>query len=143
MVDEIVLRDKYKFLKEPYKYTVTHEWVLEEENGVWLYGVTNYAAVELGELAYVELPAVGDTFSTQDSMGIIEALKTVSDFYAPFDCEVVEVHSELEDDASAITDDCYGEGWILKVKPTAGTEVLITAEQYAAQVEKEIEEGSH
>ena len=142
MVDEIVLKEKYKFLKEPYKYTKTHEWVLEE-NGVWQYGITNYAAVELGELAYVELPAVGDTFSTGESMGIIEALKTVSDFYAPFDCEVVEVHSELEDDASVITDDCYGEGWLLKVKPTNGTDVLITAEQYAKQVEKEIEAGTH
>ena len=142
MVDEIVLRDKYKFLKEPFKYTVTHEWVLEED-GVWLYGVTNYAAVELGELAYVELPEVGATFSTQESMGIIEALKAVSDFYAPFDCEVVEVNEDLEDDASPITEDCYGEGWIIKVKATAGTDVLITAEEYAAQVEKEIEEGSH
>ncbi len=142
MVDEIVLKDKYKFVKEPYKYTVTHEWVLEE-NGVWLYGVTNYAAVELGELAYVELPEVGATFSTQESMGIIEALKAVSDFYAPFDCEVVEVNSDLEDDASPITEDCYGEGWIIKVKATAGTDVLITAEEYAALVEKEIEEGTH
>ncbi|MHA1222246.1 MAG: glycine cleavage system protein H [Candidatus Heimdallarchaeaceae archaeon] len=139
---DIVVKDKYTFKGEPYKYTKTHEWVREEE-GVWLYGVTNYAAVELGELAYVELPAVGDTFSEGESMGIIEALKTVSDFYAPFDCEVVEAHNDLEDDASSITEDCYGEGWMLKVKPTNGTDSLLPAEEYAKIVEKEVEESSH
>ena len=138
---DIRVKDKYT-IKGDVKYTKTHEWVLDE-GGVWNYGVTNYAAVELGELAYVELPAVGDTFSEGDSMGIIEALKAVSDFYAPFDCEVVEVNSDLEDDAAPITEDCYGEGWIVKVKPTNGTDSLISAEEYAKQVEKEVEEGSH
>ncbi|GAH54757.1 unnamed protein product, partial [marine sediment metagenome] len=70
-------------------------------------------------------------------------LKTVVDFYAPFDCEIIEVHTELEDDASVITEDCYNEGWIVKVKPTGPTDVLITPENFVKQVEKEIEEGSH
>ena len=98
---------------------------------------------ELGELAYVEFPAIGDTFSEGESMGIIEALKAVSDFYAPFDCEIVELNSDLEDDAAPITEDCYGAGWMVKVKPTNGTDPLITNEEYAKIVEKDIEEGSH
>ncbi|MHA1303872.1 MAG: glycine cleavage system protein GcvH [Candidatus Heimdallarchaeaceae archaeon] len=139
MTEEIVIKDKYVIKKEPFKYTKTHEWVRELEDGTWLYGITGYAATELGELAFVEFPEVGDTFDAEDSMGVIEALKTVSDYYAPFDCEVVEIHSELEDDANIIHEDCYGEGWMLKLKPTNGTDTLITAEEYAEIVEKEVE----
>jgi glycine cleavage system H protein len=138
---DIKVKDKYT-IKGDVLFTKTHEWV-KDEGGVWLYGVTNYASVELGELAYVELPGVGDTFSEGDSMGIIEALKAVSDFYAPFNCEVVEANSDLEDDAAPITEDCYGEGWIVKVKATDGTDSLISPEEYAKIVEKEVEEGSH
>jgi len=139
---DIVIKDKYT-IKEDLLYTKESEWVKEEGGGVWLYGISNYASVELGELAYVELPSVGDTFSNAESMGIIEALKAVVDFYAPFDCEVVEVHSELEDDAAPITEDCYGEGWILRVKPTNSTDHLLKPDDYVKLVEKMIEEGTH
>ena len=138
---DIVIKDKYT-IKDDLLYTKESEWV-KQEGDVWIYGISNYASVELGELAYVELPAVGDTFSNADSMGIIEALKAVVDFYAPFDCEVVEVNADLEDDAAPITDDCYGEGWILKVKPTNGTDHLLNVDDYVKLVEKMIEEGTH
>ncbi|MCK4895330.1 MAG: glycine cleavage system protein H [Candidatus Heimdallarchaeota archaeon] len=139
---DTTIKDKYLIKGEPFLYTKEFEWVLQEGD-IYIYGISNYAAVELGELAYVELPEVGDTFEEGKSMGIIEALKTVVDFYAPFDCEIIEVHEELEDDASVITEDCYNEGWIVKVKPTGPTDVLITPENFVKQVEKEIEEGSH
>ncbi|MCG3227495.1 MAG: hypothetical protein H7645_11305, partial [Candidatus Heimdallarchaeota archaeon] len=72
---DIVIKDKYT-IKDDLLYTKESEWV-KQEGDVWIYGISNYASVELGELAYVELPAVGDTFSNADSMGIIEALKAV------------------------------------------------------------------
>ncbi|MHA2357820.1 MAG: glycine cleavage system protein H [Candidatus Heimdallarchaeaceae archaeon] len=137
---DIRVKDKYT-IKDDLLYTKDSEWV-KQEGDVWIYGVSNYASVELGELAYVELPSVGDTFSNADSMGIIEALKAVVDFYAPFDCEVVEVNEALEDDAAPITDDCYGEGWILKLKLTNGMDHLLNAEDYIKLIEKLIEEGT-
>ena len=139
---DIKVKDKYLIKGEPFLYTKESEWAVNK-GGIWLYGLSNYASVELGELAYVELPSVGDTFKEGEAMGIVEALKAVVDFYAPFDCEIVEVHSELEDDAAPITNDCYGEGWILKVKPTNGTENLLNQANYIKLVEKKIAEGSH
>jgi len=138
---DIRVKDKYT-VKEGLLYTKESEWVLQEGD-IWIYGLSNYASVELGELAYVELPAVGDTFGNEDSMGIVEALKAVVDFYSPFDCEVVEVNSDLEDDASPITEDCYGEGWILKLKTTGPIDHLFNTEDYVKLIEKKIEEGSH
>ena len=138
---DIRVKDKYT-VKEGLLYTKESEWVLQEGD-IWIYGLSNYASVELGELAYVELPAVGDTFGNEDSMGIVEALKAVVDFYSPFDCEVVEVNSDLEDDASPITEDCYGEGWILKLKATGPIDHLFNSGDYVKLIEKKIEEGSH
>lgn len=138
---DIRVKDKYT-VKEGLLYTKESEWVLQEGD-IWIYGLSNYASVELGELAYVELPAVGDTFGNEDSMGIVEALKAVVDFYSPFDCEVLEVNSDLEDDAAPITEDCYIEGWILKLKATGPIDHLFNQEDYVKLIEKKIEEGSH
>ncbi len=137
MSDDINIVDKY-IIKTDRLYTTTHEW-MKKEGDVWLYGITGYASVEMGELAFVEFPEVGDKFPKGEPTLTIEALKTVEDSYAPFDCEVVEVNEPLEDDANIIHEDPYEEGWLLKLVPTGSEEGLISPEEYAEIVKKEIE----
>jgi len=137
MSEEIKVAGKYAVRKD-LLYTSKHEWV-RKEGDVYVYGISDYAQKELGELAYIELPSEGDTFSKGDSMGSIEALKTVADYYAPFDCEVVEANSILEDETELINESPYEKGWILKIKPTNGVEGLLSPEDYIKLIEKEIQ----
>jgi len=139
MSDEIKVADKY-IIRKDLLYTSQHEWV-KNAGEVYIYGISDFAQKELGELAYIEFPDVGSTFSKGDTMGSIEALKTVADYYAPFDCEVVEVNSTLEDETELINESPYDKGWILKIKPTNGVEGLLTPEDYAKLIEKEIQQS--
>lgn len=98
-------------------YTEEHEYLkTTEEEGVYLVGVTDYAQGELGDVVYLELPAAGDSFTRMDVFGTIEAVKAVSDLYAPVTGEVVEVNQALDDDPSLVNSDPYGEGWMLRVR---------------------------
>jgi glycine cleavage system H protein len=96
-------------------YTKEHEWV-RLEGEVATIGITEYAQGELGDIVFVELPAIGSTVAQMQSFGTIEAVKTVSDLFAPLSGAVVEVNTKLADHAELINQDCYGEGWLVKVK---------------------------
>jgi glycine cleavage system H protein len=96
-------------------YAKTHEWVKVKGDIVTL-GISEYAQGELGDIVFVEMPEVGDEFEAQNSMGSIESVKTVSDFYAPVSGTVVEINESLEDAPETINEDPFGEGWILKLK---------------------------
>ena len=94
--------------------------------------ITQYAADQLGEIVYVELPEVGTEAEAGEPCGEVESTKSVSDIYAPVSGEVVAVNEDLEDSAAVINDDPYGEGWIYEVRVTeAGP--LMDAEAYAAE----------
>ena len=97
------------------KYTQEHEWT-KIEGDIATIGITDYAQGELGDIVYIELPAVGDSFNQGDSFGNIEAVKAVSDLYAPVSGEVVEVNEQLGDTPETINSDPYGAGWMVKVK---------------------------
>jgi glycine cleavage system H protein len=98
-------------------YTEEHEYLKPTgEDGVYLVGVTDYAQGELGDVVFLELPAEGDRFTRMDVFGTIEAVKAVSDLYAPVTGEVVEVNRALDDDPSLVNSDPYGEGWMLRVR---------------------------
>lgn len=104
-------------------YTEEHEYLKPaDEDGVYTVGVTDYAQGELGDVVFLELPSAGDTFSRMDVFGTIEAVKAVSDLYAPVSGEVLEVNQALDDDPSLVNSDPYGEGWMLRVRMSDPTE---------------------
>lgn len=113
------------------KYTNNHEWALVDGD-VATIGITEYAAGELGDVVYVELPSVGDTAVKGDSIGTIEAVKTVADIYSPVSGEVVEVNEALSDTSELVNKDPYGEGWIVKIKLSDPAELdgLLSSEDY-------------
>jgi len=96
------------------KYTKDHEWA-RIENDVAIIGITDYAQGELGDIVYVELPQIGDKIALHETFGTIEAVKAVSDLYAPLTGEVIEVNSALEDTPEIINQDPYTDGWMIKI----------------------------
>ncbi|MBL7136551.1 MAG: glycine cleavage system protein GcvH [Candidatus Marinimicrobia bacterium] len=113
------------------KYTKDHEWILIEGDTATI-GITEYAQGELGDVIFIELPAVGTHVSKGDAIGTIEAVKTVSDIYAPLSGEVVEINEAIKDASELVNKDPYGVGWIAKVKISDVSEInnLLTPEDY-------------
>ncbi len=122
------------------RYSKEHEWVATEEE-VATIGITDYAQEQLGEIVYVELPAVGDKISKDDAFGVVESVKAVSDIYAPVSGTVVEVNQELPESPEMINEDPYGDGWLVKVKVSDGSELedLLDNEEYEELVAAEKE----
>jgi glycine cleavage system H protein len=115
------------------KYYKEHDWVrLEGEDAV--FGITWFAQDALGEIVYADLPSVGDEVSAGKPYGELESVKAVSDIFAPLTGEVVEVNEALEDEPQRVNDDCYGEGWILRIRMTAPGQIgeLLDADAYKA-----------
>ena len=113
------------------KYTKEHEWVRQEDGKVRV-GVTAYAVEQLGDIAHVELPAVGETLSANDRFGDIESVKTVSELFAPVSGKVVEANGGLEDSPELVNDEPYGEGWMLLIEPedASALDSLMSAQDY-------------
>jgi glycine cleavage system H protein len=97
------------------KYAKTHEWVrVEGDTGT--VGITDFAQGELSDVVFVELPAIGKKLAQNDTMGTVEAVKAVSDIYAPVSGEVIAVNEDLRTDPAIVNKEPYGKGWIAKVK---------------------------
>ena len=113
------------------KYTKEHEWV-KVENGIATTGVTNYAATQLGDMVYVEMPEVGATVKQGDGAGAVESVKAAADFYSPLSGEVTERNDKLLDEPGIINADPFGDGWFMKIKPSDLFELdsLMTPEEY-------------
>ena len=119
------------------RYSEEHEYVMStDESGVYRVGITDYAQGELGDVVYVELPTVGESFEKTATFGTIEAVKAVSDLYCPVDGEIVAVNASLDDDPSVINSDPYGAGWMvrLRVGDQGGVDALMDATAYQALV---------
>ena len=116
---------------ENLRYTKEHEWVLTEGD-VATIGITEYAQGELGDIVFIELPQVGNATKQSEPCANIEAVKAVSDLYAPVSGEVTEVNSDLEADPQIINKDAFGKGWILKIKMSDQGELnnLLTPDDY-------------
>jgi glycine cleavage system H protein len=112
-------------------YTKEHEWVRVEGEEATI-GITEYAQGELGDIVFVELPEASSATVQMQSFGTIEAVKTVSELFAPLSGTVIEVNTKLTDRAELINQDPYGEGWIIKIKLANKDEVknLLRAEEY-------------
>lgn len=104
------------------KYTQEHEWV-QVEGDVGIVGITDHAASELGDIVYVDLPDVGAEFSAGDSVGSVESVKAVADFYIPVSGEIVEINDALDGDPSLLNKSPLDDGWMIKIKLADPTEV--------------------
>ena len=97
-------------------YTKEHEWANFKDNEV-IIGITDYAQSQLGDIIFIEFPEIGDQVNAGDSFGEVEAVKTVSELYAPVTGTILEVNENLEDSADLVNSDPYGDGWLIKIKP--------------------------
>ena len=98
-------------------YTKTHEWIRQEDDGSFTLGITEHAQQELGDIVLVDLSDAEAELKAQSEAATLESVKAVSEVYAPFDCQVLECNSALEDNPDAVNKDPYGTGWLLKIKP--------------------------
>ena len=111
-------------------YTKDHEWV-QIDNDIAIVGITDYAQSELGDIIFVELPDENTSFNSGDSVGTIEAVKTVADIYIPLNGKITEVNRNLDDAPESINKDPYISGWILKVRNfTKDNSELLSASEY-------------
>lgn len=113
------------------KYVKSHEYVKVEGDTATI-GITAFAADQLGDVTYVELPKVGDKFKIEQKFGVIESVKSVSDLFMPCSGEVTAINEKLESEPELVNLDCYGAGWMLKVKLTDASELdaALSADQY-------------
>ena len=120
---------------EKLKYTKEHEWV-KLDGDVAVVGITDFAQRELGDIVFVELPAVGRKLAKGETFGVAESVKTVSDLYSPVAGEVAEINLALENAPEKVNKDCYGAGWLIKIKPSSKDDVdsLLSASAYKATV---------
>ena len=121
------------------RYVSSHEWIRLEDDGTAYVGISEHAQEAMGDLVYVELPEVGVTFAAGDEAGVVESVKAASDIYAPVTGEVVAVNEALEDEPELVNRDPYGDGWLfqLKVEDPADLDNLLSANDYAEQLEEE------
>ena len=120
------------------RYTAEHEWA-RLENGIVTIGVTSYATEQLGDVVFVEVPEIGTRLEALKAFGVIEAVKAVSDLFAPMSGEVVECNGALTDNPALVNKDPFGEGWILRLRPSDPTEHarLMSGPEYERHVEEQ------
>ncbi len=120
---------------EKLKYTKEHEWVKKQESEI-IIGITDYAQSELGDIVFVELPNVGDKFNQNDTLGTIEAVKTVADIFSPVSGSIVEVNNEIEDNPEYVNSDPYNKGWLVKIRieDESCLESLLSSQEYSEMI---------
>jgi len=113
------------------KYTKEHEWI-SLDGEVAMIGITDHAQSQLGDIVFVELPDVDTEINQNDTFGVIEAVKTVADLFAPVKGLIIELNSSLEDSPDLINSDPYGAGWIIKVKVSNSNQYddLMSSDEY-------------
>lgn len=118
-----------------YRYTKEHEWVDLEGTQAKI-GITEHAQSELGDVVFVELPAVGTQLKKGDNLGTVESVKAVSDIYAPLSGKVIEVNTKLESAPETINQDPHGEGWlvVLEVADSSEADHLLDAASYENEI---------
>ena len=119
------------------KYTADHEWIRVEGQFGWI-GITDYAQGELGDIVYIEIPAAGTKLEKGKSFGTIEAVKAVSDLFAPVTGDLVEMNPEVNDHPEVVNKDTYGEGWMVKIKiaDPAQLDTLLDVQAYKTLIGK-------
>lgn len=123
---------------EDLRYTEDHEWA-RSKGGRVVVGITEFATDQLGDVVYVELPAVGEEVTKGEAFGVVESTKAVSDLYAPVSGKVVEINSPLVDAPEGINEDPYGDGWMIAIEPSdpKDFDALLDAKAYTALVQEQ------
>lgn len=118
------------------KYTKDHEWTRVDGDFVYV-GITDFAQSELGDVVYVEVDTVGESIEQEEIFGTVEAVKTVSDLFMPISGEIVAFNDKLENNPELVNKEPYGEGWMIKIKPTNPSEIedLLSADSYRELLE--------
>ena len=113
------------------RYTKDHEWA-KAEGTRYRVGITEYAQEQLGDVVFVELPKAGTKVTAKKSFGVVESVKAVSDLFAPFSGEIVEINAALPNAPQTVNEDPYGQGWMIVIAPSKADEwnELLTAAQY-------------
>jgi glycine cleavage system H protein len=117
-------------------YIDSHEWV-RQEDGTARIGISDFAQDELGDIVFVELPSEGETLERDESFGVIESIKAISDLYAPVSGNVTATNDTLVDRPELVNDDPYGDGWMIEVDLSEKSELdgLLSPDQYRDQIE--------
>ena len=120
------------------KFLDSHEWIKEDDNTV-IVGISDHAQNELGEVVFVELPAIGDEFVAGDEAAVVESVKAASEVYTPISGEVIEVNDALEENPELVNTSPYEEGWFFKLKVSdenlESIDSLMTAEEYSSMLD--------
>ncbi len=127
------------YVPDNLKYTASHEWLEDLGNGVYRVGITEFAQAQLGDIVFVELPEVDESYAQEDECGVVESVKTASDIYCPLVGTVTAVNDALEDAPELINDSPYDDGWIFEIKLGEDADVgsLLTAEDYRNSIADE------
>lgn len=118
-------------IPENLQYSKDHEWI-SVEGDIGTIGITDHAQNSLGDVVYVELPKVGETFAAHESFGSVESVKAVSEIFTPVAGEVTEVNESLQDEPEKVNTDPYGEAWMIRIRMKNPGEVdsLLSAAEY-------------
>ncbi len=119
-------------LPEDLRYTASHEWVRVHEDGTVTIGITDHAQAALGDIVFLELPEPDQAVAGGDELAVVESVKAASDIYAPVSGTVLAVNETLEDAPETVNEDCYGDGWMLRLQLAADADLsaLLSPEQY-------------
>lgn len=114
------------------RFTESHEWVAQAEDGTLRIGITDHAQSKLGDLVFVDLPEAGSEYDAGDACAVVESVKAASDIYAPVSGEITAVNDSLADTPESVNQDPYGEGWLFELRPSepGDWENLMNAETY-------------
>jgi glycine cleavage system H protein len=126
-------------VKDGLSYSEEHEWV-KVEGDIAIIGITDHAQNALHEITFVEISEVGTVLKANDECGLVESMKASSDIFSPIAGEIIEVNAELEDAPEIVNEDCYGKGWMFKIKPSnleGDLANLMDAKAYKAFIESE------
>ena len=117
-------------------YTKDHEWIKQDADGSCLIGITNHAQDSLGDVTFVEMPSVGESFEKGSVFGVVESVKAASDLYMPITGEVTEINDELNDLPERVNTDPYTSGWMIRIMPAeqVDSSQLLDAETYALEI---------
>lgn len=120
------------------KYRESHEWVRKEADGTFTVGITEHAQELLGDMVFVDLPDVGNSYSAGDECAVAESVKAASDIYAPVSGEVVAVNDALGDAPELVNSEPYAAGWLFRIKPSDESELdsLLDADAYKASIDE-------
>ncbi len=122
------------------EYTKDHEWLRKEQDGSVTIGITDHAQSALGDLVYVELPELEQDLEAGGEMAVVESVKAASDVYAPLSGSVIAVNESLADDPEKINSDPYGDGWIVRLQPSADSDAEVMSPDDYQTLLDELEE---